>query len=53
VRSEAHDVVCVRFDAKVDINFEQVVRFALHVASRVWVIRRRDFSAWKKETEFC
>lgn len=45
-------MVWVRFDAKVDISFVQVVRFALHVASRVWVIRTRDFSAWKKETEF-
>ena len=39
--------------AKEVINFVQVVTLAAHVASRVWVIRTRDFAAWKKEREFC
>lgn len=30
-----------------------VFTLAAQVASRVSVIRRTDFSAWKKEREFC
>ena len=32
---------------------EQVAKLTLQVASRVWVIRVTDFSARKKEFEFC
>ena len=51
-RSELHAEVWVMLFAKEDINCEQEVTLAAHVASRVWVIWTRDFSAWKKEREF-
>jgi hypothetical protein len=50
--SELHAEGWVMLFAKEVISFEQVVTLAAHVASRVWVIWTRDFSAWKKEREF-
>jgi len=51
-RSELHAEDWMMLFAKEVINFEQVVTLAPHVASRVWLIRTRFFSAWKKEREF-
>jgi len=52
-RSDAHALWLVMLDAKEVIKALHLVTFAAHVASRVWVIRRTDFEAWKKELEFC
>ncbi len=38
--------------AKAAISLEHVVTFAAQEKSRVWVIRTRDFEAWKNELEF-
>jgi len=40
------------FEAKSAINGTHIVWLAEQVASRVWVIRTKDFSAWKKDIEF-
>lgn len=43
----------VMFAAREDMRCEQVVTLAEQEKSRVWVMRTRDFSTWKKELEFC
>jgi hypothetical protein len=52
-RSEAQLLAEVRLEAREDIRGAHVWRLAEQVASRVWVIRRTDLEAWKKELEFC
>lgn len=53
LRSDAQFDAAVRLVAREDMRGVQVVREAAQVASRVWVIRRMDLEAWKKELEFC
>lgn len=53
LRSDAQLLAAVRLVAREDIRGAQVWMLAEQVASRVWVIRRMDLEAWKKELEFC
>jgi hypothetical protein len=40
------------FEARLFMRVVQVLTLAAQVASRVWVMRRTDLEAWKKELEF-
>jgi hypothetical protein len=39
-------------EARLFMRVVQVLTLAAQVASRVWVMRRTDLEAWKKELEF-
>lgn len=52
MRSDEQAEEEVRFVAKEFMRVVQIVTLAAQVASRVWEMRTRDFSTWKKEMEF-
>jgi hypothetical protein len=43
----------VRLSARFDMRFVQLSTLARQVASRTWLMRTTDFSAWKKDWEVC